>query len=83
MELIYHNRVLKYLSRQDSSSQQRIYAALEGLKAWPPIGDIRKLKGTSGTFRLRIGSIRVIFVPNHADRTVYIQVIENRGEVYK
>ncbi|MDR0251072.1 MAG: type II toxin-antitoxin system RelE/ParE family toxin [Burkholderiales bacterium] len=43
------------------TTQNRIYAAVEELTAWPDCsGDIKRLQG-SNDYRLRVGQYRVIF----------------------
>lgn len=82
-KLIYHKSAIKFLSKQDKSSQARIASALEGLLSTPPIGDIKPLKGYSGLYRLRIGNYRVIFNIDNKEKSIYIQAIGNRGDIYK
>lgn len=82
MTLTYHRSAVKFLSKQDSHNRQRIYAGLEGLKNLPPEGDIAKLKGTDNQYRLRIGTFRIIFQINIPEHIVYIQAIDNRGDIY-
>ena len=48
----------KYLKRQDTTSKSRIETAINGL---PLSGDIKKLQGKGGFFRLRVGNFRKIF----------------------
>ena len=45
-----------------------------------PLGDIKKLQGQNG-YRLRIGDYRVIF--DRDGNILYIEKIDNRGQVYK
>lgn len=73
---------LKYISKQERSTQQRIRTALIGLILRPPVGDIKPLKGKNKLFRLRVGTIRFIFEVNHQEQMVYILSIVNRGDAY-
>ncbi|ESU72927.1 plasmid stabilization system [Geobacillus kaustophilus GBlys] len=57
-------------------------SGLQGLLAIPPQGDIKKLKGQDGLYRLRIGTYRVLFRIDHDERIIYIEAIGNRGDVY-
>ncbi|OKO96030.1 RelE/StbE replicon stabilization toxin [Geobacillus proteiniphilus] len=55
---------------------------MQGLLAIPPQGDIKKLKGQDGLYRMRIGTYRVLFRIDHDERIIYIEAIGNRGDVY-
>lgn len=55
---------------------ERITTAISSL----PRGDVKKLQGTAG-FRLRIGDYRVIFDVD--GNIIYINKIDNRGQIYK
>jgi len=46
-----------------------------------PAGDVRKLKGIENGYRLRIGSVRVLF--EKIGETISVIKIDNRGDVYK
>lgn len=67
----------------DKSSQERIANGLKGLLSLPPKGDIKTLKGYTDLYRLRIGSLRVIFNIDHQEKVVYIEALGNRGDIYK
>jgi len=46
--------------------------------------NIKPLTGElEGSFRLRVGDIRVIYSVDERDKIVYIEVIHFRGDVYK
>lgn len=76
-QIVYSNKALKFLKKQDKATQQRLVSAIEKL---PLDGDIQKLQGTDG-YRLRVGSFRVLFDING----IIIDIIKigNRGQVYK
>lgn len=80
--LIYHKSAVKFIAKLDKISQEQIANGLKGLLSLPPEGDIRKLKGHTGLYRLRIGSFRVIFHINHQERVIFIQAVGNRGDIY-
>jgi mRNA interferase RelE/StbE len=73
---------LKFIGKQDRVTQIRILDALEGLKKPPFEGDIKKLKGEYETFRMRIGTFRVLFSVNHNRKQVIVETIGNRGDIY-
>jgi len=82
-ELIFSPRAVKQLREIDRRTQERIKKAVQGLKAIPPKGDIKKLKGLNARFRLRVSDFRVIFLIDTNMRKVYISDILPRKEAYK
>ncbi|MCG6795757.1 type II toxin-antitoxin system RelE/ParE family toxin [Geobacillus sp. YHL] len=81
-KLIYRRAAVKFIARQDKDVQERLAFGLQGLLAIPPQGDIKKLKGQDGLYRLRVGTYRVLFRIDHEERIIYIEAIGNRGDVY-
>lgn len=82
-KLIYHKSAVKFIAKQDKTSQERIVTCLKGLLITPPEGDIKSLKGYENLYRLRIGGYRILFNIDHEEKVVYIQAIGNRGDIYK
>ncbi len=41
------------------------------------------MKGYIGLYRLRIGTLRILFEVNHDEKVVYIRAIDSRGGIYK
>ena len=76
MEINYSKQAIKFLKRQDKPTRIRIVEAINHL----PAGDVKKLQGVEG-YRLRIGDFRIIFDKN--GDILYIEKIDNRGQVYK
>lgn len=76
-QIIYGKKALKFIKKQDKSSQKRLIDAISKL---PLEGDIKKLQGVSG-YRLRVGNFRVLFDVNG----IIIDIIDigNRGQIYK
>ena len=86
MEIIYSKRSLKFLSKLDRKSAEKILRAIEGLTHTPAEGDIKPMQGYKiGTKRLRTGSWRIIFRidDNGQVRILYVIDIGNRGDIYK
>ena len=69
----------KYLRRQDKASQTRILKAINLL---PDNGDIKKLAGTAGLFRVRVGKVRVIYSMDSTEHVIRIIAIGSRGQIY-
>ena len=73
----YSKQAKKFLDAQNDDVYERIKSAVRKL----PLGDIKKMQGTKDTYRLRVGSYRVIF--KRAGNIIYVEAIDNRGQVYK
>lgn len=86
MDIVYSKSALKFLSRLDRKSVERIQTAIERLTHTPPKGDIKIMKGfDDGRRRLRIGSWRVIYriEPTGKLEVLLVLDIGNRGDIYK
>ena len=86
MKIAYSKEALKFLSKLDSKSVERIRKAVFGLTQTPPKGDIKTMEGYSdGRKRLRVGSWRVIYKVNKDNHLEILYVIDigNRGDIYK
>ena len=73
----YTKQAEAYLDKQAEKQAQRIRNAVSAL----PKGDVKKLKGIENGYRLRIGSVRILF--EKIDNNVTVIKIDNRGDVYK
>ena len=85
MKIKYSKDSLKFLSKLDKKSVDRIRSAIYGLTKIPPEGDIKPMKGYSdGRQRLRVGSWRVIYKYGMDKEIEVLCVIDrgNRGDVY-
>ncbi len=76
MTIQYSVQVVKFLRRQDKTTQKRIISAINKL----PSGDVKKLQGRTG-YRLRVGNFRIIF--DFAGNIIYIEEVDSRGQIYK
>ena len=78
MHVEYAKAAIKVINGMDRPTKQRIRAAIEKL----PEGDIKLLRGSQGSFRLRVGGWRILF-SYKADDIILIEKVGPRGEVYK
>ena len=78
MQITFSKAAVKAINSMDKATKQRIKIAIEKI----PDGDIKPLKGCSGTFRLRVGGWRILF-SFQRDDIVLIEKIGPRGDVYK
>lgn len=84
MTVKYSRKSLKFMSRLDNKAVGRIRAAIAGLTAELPKGDIKPMQGCAdGSFRLRLGNWRVIYRFDHEEQVLFIIEIGNRGDIYK
>jgi mRNA interferase RelE/StbE len=78
------NRSSKYLNKLDQPTRKRISNHLLILQENPrhPELDIKKLKGSTSLYRLRIGDYRVIYEIEDEILIVFVIKIGSRGDVY-
>ena len=77
MKILFTKQATKQIEKFDRPTKHRIKIAIEKI----PLGDIKRLKGTSDTlFRLRVGNLRIIFEMNID--SIKIRSILPRGEAY-
>ena len=77
MNITYSKQALKQMSKLNKSLRDRIIGGVENL----PKGDIKKLKGYTHAYRLRIGDYRILF--NFTANNIEITDVLPRGEAYK
>lgn len=75
------------MKKQDKVTQSRMKEAIGRL----PLGDVKRIQGKDyELYRLRIGNFRITFTrevntdaSGNAIETLYIEEINNRGDIYK
>jgi len=77
MKIFFVKQALKSIERLDKATKQRIHQAIYKL----PEGDIKRLKGYSLLYRLRVGDWRIIFQADANE--IIIENILPRGSSYK
>jgi mRNA interferase RelE/StbE len=73
---------LQAIAQQDRRTADRIGAAIISY-AEHNRGDVLKLAGGSGVYRLRVGNWRVLFTIGDDGRTIAISRVLNRREAYR
>lgn len=63
--------------------QDRIRAALSRVAAQFPQGDVKRLKGESGLWRIRVGRWRILVQPDFAANSLTVRHIHPRDKVYR
>jgi len=84
--LIVSKRAYKFLNKVDRRLRRRLIEEISSLEDFPFFAeslDIAKLKGRRGYYRLRTGKMRTIFKIDREARTVLVQKIAYREEVYE
>jgi mRNA interferase RelE/StbE len=83
--VIVHKRAARRLRRFPKSQKQRIKASLKELKdGITDSADVKSMMGEwKGYHRMRIGNARVIFWIDRKLKTIYIDHIGLRGDIYK
>ena len=73
------HRIDKFLARLDAKLRQKVLDIAERIKRGDINGlDVRKLKGSSDIYRVRVGRVRIKFTMNAS--SIRILNIDNRGE---
>lgn len=70
------------VSRLDRPTRERIYQAMRRY-AQTGYGDIRRIHGREGEWRLRVGKWRVIYRYLQEDRIIRVLRVQPRGGSYK
>ena len=81
----FAKKAAKFYKRIDAVTLKRINSILEKLEENPfSLPNTKHLQAElSGSYRIRMGNIRIIYSVNDTDKIVYIEVIGFRGGVYK
>ena len=78
-------KAAKFYQKADNVTTKRLNLAFSKLSEDPfQHFNIKKLSGElEGSFRLRLGNMRIIYSVDDNKKVVYIEVIGFRGDVYK
>lgn len=83
-EIIFSPKALRQAKKLERETQLRIKNAVEkSLRCFPPQGDVVKLEGKPGVYRLRVGDWRVTFRYEFSRREVHIAEVVHRGRAYR
>ena len=78
-QIIIDKSALKFISKQQQQEKERIFKAINKL----PDGDIIKISGKYNSYRLRVGSYRIIYSINEDELIIRVIEAGNQGDVYK
>ena len=71
----------KYLDKCPQKIQDKIKAALSDLEHLQ--GDIKKLRGRTDEYRVKLPPFRIIFIYDKTRKIVVVTKIDTRGDAYK
>jgi mRNA interferase RelE/StbE len=78
-------KAARFYQRADTVTARRLNQAFSRL-AEDPFGhySIKRLRGEfEGSYRLRVGEIRIVYSVDETKKIVYVEVIGYRGNVYR
>lgn len=82
--LLFRKQSIKQVSRLAKTDQKRLIVAFGKLGENPldRTLDVKKLKGTKSSFRLRVGDVRAIFELDTKRKEIFVWEVGYRGDIY-
>lgn len=78
-KIIIKKKAKKFIDKLQQNEKIRVVKAIKML---PNGEDIKKLKGHSDLYRLRVGDYRIIYTVDNGELIVCVIDAGNRGEIY-
>ncbi|MBI2546766.1 type II toxin-antitoxin system RelE/ParE family toxin [Candidatus Woesearchaeota archaeon] len=78
----YSNQAKQFLKKTDTILVKRLFDKIETLRMEPFIPDTKKVEGSSGLFRVRVGDYRILYEVDHKNNLIGIVKIDKRSKVY-
>ena len=76
--------VEKDFKKISSDKHSVLFDALESLALNPfPVSKYKKLKGTSNSYRLRVGDYRILYEVHNRLKTIIVYRVRHRKDVYR
>jgi len=86
-KVVAHRRVQRFVkSLRDDNFRSAVINHIEKLGDYPlslKEMDVEKIKGLEKTFRIRVGTYRIIFQVDTKEKVVYVTHVEARKKAYK
>ncbi len=76
-------RAQRYYERLPADLAARLDQSFARLRENPFEGDIKRIQGREGVYRLRVGDLRVLYTVNLDKRLIEVAAILPRGEAYR
>jgi len=81
--VVFARSARKELEALDEPLASRVLRRIEKLEDDPRPGGVRKLRGASGLWRLRVGDYRVLYAIDDDRNLVDVIAIRHRNEAYR
>lgn len=78
-EVSLKKKAKKFLLKQNKKDQEKLLRAIYKI----PQGNIKRLEGQDGLYRLRVGNFRVLYSISEDIVKIIVVNMGNRGDVYK
>ena len=82
MKIEFGTKALKFLSKLEKVSKERVFKRIKELYEDPFPSDVKKLKGEKDVYRIRIGDFRVLYRIIPEDDVILIFRVDKRSRVY-
>ncbi len=84
-EVFPHKKVVKYYENLDDRTAERINKGIDKISSNPfESTRIKKLKGKlEGKYRYNLGDLRIVYSVDKEKKSIFIEAIGPRGDVYK
>ena len=82
MKIEFGTKSLKFLSKLEKVSKERVFKRIKELDEDPFPSDVKKLKGEKDVYRIRIGDFRVLYRIISEDDVILIFWVDKRSRVY-
>ncbi|MDA1055405.1 MAG: type II toxin-antitoxin system RelE/ParE family toxin [Planctomycetota bacterium] len=82
-QIEWKKSALRELKRLDRQAVPRIIAAVDSLATHPLPDGVRKLQGSQHTYRLRVGTYRVIYELYESRLLIEIVRVRHRKDAYR
>ncbi|MBC8526057.1 MAG: type II toxin-antitoxin system RelE/ParE family toxin [Candidatus Cloacimonetes bacterium] len=82
LDIRYSNKAAKFLKKSNGTLVKRIIEKIEKLRENPFIHDTKKIVGSKGLFRARVGDYRILYEVDYKNNLIGIIKIDKRSDVY-
>ncbi|MFI5274072.1 MAG: type II toxin-antitoxin system RelE/ParE family toxin [Ktedonobacterales bacterium] len=82
-EVIVPKRVAKQILALPQHMYDRIRESLDALAQQPRPDGVKKLKGETNAYRVRVGNYRIVYVVDDGAQQVQVLDVDHRKDVYR
>ncbi len=80
--IYYSRRSTNFLKKADKVLVKRLIEKIEKLRKDPIIHDTKRVVGSQGIFRVRVGDYRILYEVDYKNNLIGIVKIDKRPKVY-